>query len=62
METAQFYSEFGSLASSEFETTGRILVYITDIMDQYGDKELAENIVSRFELLLKIISGNYNDE
>ena len=62
MDTARFYSEFGSLASSEFETAGRILMYITDIMDQYGDKELAENIVARFELLLKLISGNLDDE
>ena len=62
METATFYLEFGSLGSSEFEAAGRVLMYIVDQMKQYGDKELSEQIVDRFEALLHVASGAYDSE
>ncbi len=62
MKTAAFYIGFGEYGAQEFETTSRILMYVADIMKQYGDKKLSEEIVARMELLLKIVSGDYDNE
>ena len=62
METAGFYLEFGSLGSSEFETAGRVLMYIADVMKQYGDKELSKQVVDQFEAMLHVAAGAYDSE
>ena len=56
-KTATFYLEWGDLGSAEFETAGRVLLYIADVMKQYGDKELSGNIIDRFEDLLRTVTG-----
>ena len=52
MDTAAFYIEWGSLGSSEFESAGRVLLYIVDVCKQYGDTELSQLLASDFEALL----------
>ena len=56
-KTATFYLEWGDLGSAEFETAGRVLLYIADVMKQYGDKELSGSIIDRFEDLLRTVTG-----
>ena len=62
MDTISFYVNWGSLGSSEFETAGRILMYIADVCDEYGDKELAASMTSRLSALLHALSGNDDAE
>ncbi len=63
LETIGFYIEWGSLGSSEFDTAGRILMYIADVCNEYGDKELSAGLTSRFSAILHAASGlSYNDE
>ena len=62
LETARFYLEFGTLGSAEFETSGRILLYLADVMKQYGDTELSAAAVDNFDLMLQIATGNYRTE
>jgi len=61
-ETAAFYLDWGDLGSSEFETAGRVLLYIADIMKDYGDQELANALLDRFDSLLKGVTGSYDLE
>ncbi len=56
-QTAAFYLEWGDLGSAEFETAGRVLLYIADVMKQFGDKELSSTVIDRFEALLKTVTG-----
>ena len=59
-ETAAFYLDWGELGSAEFETAGRVLLYIADVMKQYGDKELSDAMLDRFDFLLKGVTGSYD--
>mgnify|MGYP002623609879 FL=1 len=56
--TASFYLNWGDMGAAEFETSGRVLLYIADVMKQYGDKELSNAVIARFESLLKTVSDN----
>ena len=56
-DTARFYLEWGSLGSHEFETASRVLLYVSDVCKQYGDKDLSEAIVANLEALLHAASG-----
>ena len=62
MDTIAFYVNWGSLGSSEFETAGRILMYIADVCDEYGDKELAASMTGRLSALLHALGGNDDAE
>ncbi|MBO4340208.1 MAG: hypothetical protein J5835_02100, partial [Bacteroidales bacterium] len=44
LETASFYIKWGSLGMSEFESCARVLLYVSDVCKQYGDKELGEKL------------------
>jgi hypothetical protein len=59
-ETATFYLDWGDLGSAEFETASRVLLYIADVMKQYGDKELSNAMLDRFDFLLKGVTGSYD--
>ena len=59
-ETATFYLDWGELGSAEFETAGRVILYIADVMKQYGDKELSDAVLDRFDFLLKGVTGSYD--
>ena len=59
-ETATFYLDWGELGSAEFETAGRVLLYIADVMKQYGDKDLSDALLDRFDFLLKGVTGSYD--
>ncbi len=49
--SANFFLQFYSYAKSDFETCGRYLYYLTDTLEDYGEKELADKIVQSFETL-----------
>jgi hypothetical protein len=53
MEAASFYIKWGGLGASEFETAGRVYLYIADVCKQYGDKDLSDTLNASFDALLK---------
>ena len=61
-DTAAFFLEFGDYGGSTFDTAGRLILYIADVMEQYGDKELANQAVSQFERMLHIAVGSASAE
>ena len=58
LDTAAFYLGWGSLGSAEFETASRILLYVSNVCEDYGDKELSDAILEQLEQLLHAVSGN----
>ena len=62
MQTATFYLDWGSLGTSEFETAGRVLLYVADVCKEYGDETLSKNLEERFSLLLNAALGTSGDE
>ncbi len=61
LETSAFFLEWGSLGSSEFETASRVLLYISDVCKQYGDKELGKVMVDALEDILHAATGSAYD-
>ncbi len=61
-KTATFYLDWGELGSAEFESAGRVLLYIADVMKQYGDKDLSDAMLDRFDVLLKGYTGERYEE
>ena len=57
LDTATFYLDWGSLGTSEFETAGRVLLYVVDVCKEYGDEELSKNLEERFTVLLHTAMG-----
>jgi hypothetical protein len=53
MEAASFYIKWGGLGANEFETAGRVYLYIADVCKQYGDKDLSDTLNASFDALLK---------
>ena len=62
MQTATFYLDWGSLGTSEFETAGRVLLYVADVCKEYGDETLSKNLEERFSLLLNAALGTSGEE
>ena len=52
MDTASFFMDWGNLGSAEFETAGRVLLYVVDVCKEYGDTEFSKNLEDRFSVLL----------
>ena len=57
LDTATFYMDWGNLGSSEFETAGRVLLYVVDVCKEYGDQDLSKDLEGRFSLLLNSALG-----
>jgi len=57
MDTAAFFLSWGSLGSSEFETSTRVLLYVADVCRQYGEKDLYEAMTGNIEALLHAATG-----
>ncbi|MBR5063286.1 MAG: hypothetical protein IKX05_01080, partial [Bacteroidales bacterium] len=57
LDTATFYLDWGSLGTSEFETAGRVLLYVADVCKEYGDETLSKNLEERFTVLLHTAMG-----
>ena len=62
MTSARFYLEYYDLARSQFETVSRCLVYLADVLKQYGDTELSEQINNSFSTLVKAATGDLKPE
>ena len=58
LQTAGFFLEWGTLGKNEFESAGRILLYISDVCKQYGDKQLGDAMVDSLESLLHAATGS----
>ena len=58
LETATFYLNWGSLGTSEFETAGRVLLYVVDVCKEYGDETLSKDLEERFSVLLNAALGS----
>ena len=58
-DTAAYFLSWGSLGSAEFETASRVLLYISDVCKQYGDKELGEAMTANLEALLHAATGSH---
>ena len=57
LQTAGFFLEWGTLGQSEFETSSRVLLYISDVCKQYGDKELSDAMIEGLEAILHAATG-----
>ncbi len=55
MECAGFYISWGELGQAEFDQAGRMLVYLTDIMNEGGNSEESEAILDDFHNLLSLV-------
>ena len=62
LETAAFYLGWGSLGTSEFENACRILLYVADVCNDYGDSVLGNAMASNLKKLLDAASGSYRLE
>ncbi|MBR1705228.1 MAG: DUF2723 domain-containing protein [Bacteroidales bacterium] len=62
MESARFYLEFYDLAGSEFESCSRCIIYLADVLKQYGDQELSDQLTTSFNTLIKVATGDYAGE
>ncbi len=63
LETSAFYLQWGSLGQNEFETSSRLILYVGDLCEEYGDKELSDSIIGSLEDLLHAATGKaYNLE
>ena len=58
-DTAAYFLSWGSLGAAEFETASRVLLYISDVCKQYGDKELGEAMTGNLEALLHAATGSH---
>ena len=56
METASFYAGFLSLGRPELEASSRAIFYLEDVLEEYGEKELAENLNDRLTEVYKQFS------
>ncbi len=57
-DTAAFFLSWGSLGASEFETASRVLLYVSDVCKQYGDKDLGDAMTRNLEALLHAVTGS----
>ena len=57
LETITFYADFLVLGQPEFEAASRALLYLEDILDDYKEIDLAEDVANRFEAVL----GQFGD-
>ena len=62
LSSARFYTEFFEYAGVEFESCGRCILYLADVLKQYGDKELSDRLTENFNALVKVASGSYLPE
>jgi hypothetical protein len=60
-ETCSFYLDWGSLGSSEFDTASRVYLYIADTCKQYGDEDLADELIDQLEMLIHAAAGTSFD-
>ena len=57
--SARFFLEFYDVAHSDFELCGNYIYYLADEMTRGGDKELADQLTDRFQALIRIATGQY---
>ena len=60
-KTCSFYLDWGSLGSSEFDTATRVYLYIADTCKQYGDTDLADELLDQLERLIHAAAGTSFD-
>ena len=57
METATFFLGWGSYGQSEFETAGRVILYLIDVCKEYGDEDISRNLKESFLALSRVNSA-----
>ena len=57
LNTAAFYLSWGKLGESEFDSATRILLYVADVCQDYGDDVLANAMLNNLKQLLHAASG-----
>ena len=61
LSSARFYLEFYDYATSEFDSCSRCILYLSDIMKEYGDTEAASRLEDTLTLLVKTVSGTLDE-
>lgn len=56
--SARFFLEFYDYAAEDFDLCRRYLYYLSDEMEKYGDKELADEVEKRFNQLIRSATGD----
>ena len=62
LDSSRFYLEFYDYASSNFENCHRCIVYLADIFEKYGDKDLSDQLLDSLELLVRVAVGRVDPE
>ncbi|MBR5385262.1 MAG: DUF2723 domain-containing protein [Bacteroidales bacterium] len=57
INTARFYLEFYDYAHSDFELCGQYIYYLSEEMKLAGDKDLANEVITNFNRLIKAATG-----
>ena len=56
LATAKFYLEFHQVAQDEFEAAGHLTMSLADVLETYGDKELAQQLNDNLLAMVKAAS------
>ena len=62
LDSSRFYLEFYDYAPSSFESCHRTLLYLADVFEQYGDKDLSDKVLDSLELLVRVATGRLDSE
>ena len=58
LDCAGFYLQWGNYGSGEFETAGRVLLYLADVCKQYGDEDLSKSLEDQFTGMLEVAKAS----
>jgi hypothetical protein len=58
LDCAGFYLQWGNYGSGEFETAGRVLLYLADVCKQYGDEALSKTLEDQFTGMLEVAKAS----
>ena len=62
IESARFYIEYIDVASGTLQTVSRCIVYLSDVLKQYGDTEMSKDLLDRFDNLVTIATSSLGME
>ena len=62
LDSSRFFLEYYDYSSSSFDGCRRCLVYLADVFQQYGDKDLSDRLLDSLELLVKVAVGRLDPE
>ena len=62
LETSRFYLGLYDYAQQDFELAANYIFYLNDVFEKYGDKQLADKLDESFSALVKVATGQQENE